>query len=334
VPGASHGTPVSIEVVDDPNTPMDEMSRLGALRASGLLDTPAEERFDRITRMAQRLLNVPIALISLVDEDRQWFKSRQGLELKETPRAFSFCAHAITGDDVFHVADAGADARFADNPLVLGDPNIRFYAGCPISAPDGSKLGTLCVIDRQPRPLSESDVEALHDLAQMVESEIAQAHTALTDDLTGLSNRRAFALFAQTVLGICGRQGVAATLIYADLDDFKLINDAHGHREGDRAIREAGALLASAFRASDLVARVGGDEFCVLLPGAVSAEVPITRLADLLERRNGAPGARYQLVFSVGRAVFDPKAPVTLSELVDGADAAMYQEKARKRAAR
>ena len=328
------GAPASIEPVDDPETPVDEMRRLGALLASGLLDTPAEERFDRITRMAQRLFNAPFALISLIDEDRQWFKSRQGLEMKETPRAFSFCAHAITGDGVFHVADAVDDARFSENRLVLGNPNIRFYAGCPITGPDGSKLGALCVMDSQPRQLSQSDVEALHDLAGMVEAEIAQAHTALTDHLTGLSNRRAFALFAQTVLGICGRQGVGATLIYADLDDFKVINDTHGYREGDVAIREAAALLESTFRASDVVARVGGDEFCVLLPGAVSAEVPITRLASLLDRRNGAPDVRYHLSFSVGRAVFDPKAPVTLSELVDAADGAMYEEKARKRAAR
>jgi len=242
------------------------------LRASGLLDTPPERRFDRVTRIAQRLFDVPIALISLVDEDRHWFKSRQGLETNETPRAFSFCAQAIAGDEVFQVTDAGVDARFADNPLVLGDPNIRFYAGAPITAPDGSKLGTLCVIDRRPRHLSPSDVEALQDLAEMVEAEVAQAHSAVTDELTGLANRRGFRLFGQTVLGICGRQGMAAILVYADLDDFKRINDTLGHAEGDRAIREAAELLAATFRASDVLARIGGDEFCVLLTGAGSAD--------------------------------------------------------------
>ena len=307
------------------------MRRLGALRASGLLDTPAEERFDRITRMAQRLFDVPIALVSLVDEDRQWFKSRQGLEIKETPRAFSFCAHAIEGEVAFQVADAGADMRFSENPLVLGDPHIRFYAGCPIAAPDGSKLGTLCVIDRQPRLLSESAVAVLRDLADMVEGEVALAHTALTDDLTGLTNRRGFALFGDTVLGICGRQGAPVTLVYADLDDLKWINDTFGHREGDRAIRSAAELLASTFRSSDVVARVGGDEFCVLLTAVRSADVPIARLSQRLDDRNRAPEARYPIVFSVGRAVFDPGAPVSLAELVYAADAAMYEEKARKR---
>lgn len=323
-----------MEPVEDPIPPADEMRRLVALRASGLLDTPAEERFDRVTRMAQRLFDVPIALISLVDEDRQWFKSRQGLDAKETPRAFSFCAHAIGGNEVFQVDDAGADVRFADNPLVVGDPNIRFYAGAPITAPDGSRLGTLCVIDRQPRHLSDGDVEALQDLAQMVEVEVAQAHTALTDELTGLSNRRGFGLFGQTVLGICGRQALAATLVYADLDDFKLINDTRGHREGDRAIQEAARLLESTFRASDVVARVGGDEFCVLLTGANSADEPIARLHEQLDSRNRAADARYRLAFSLGRAAFDPEAPLSLGELMDAADMAMYAEKMRRRGSR
>ena len=147
--------PETMGAMTDPATPLEEVRRLAALRAAGLLDTPPEERFDRVTRLAQRLFGVPIALISLADEDRQWFKSRQCLDVEETPRAFSFCAHAIDADDVFEVQDAGADARFVDNPLVTGDTNIRFYAGCPIAGPDGSRLGTLCVIDRRPRHLTE-----------------------------------------------------------------------------------------------------------------------------------------------------------------------------------
>lgn len=177
----------------------------------------------------------------------------------------------------FQVADTGADVGFADNPLVVGDPNIRFYAGCPITAPDGSKLGTLCVIDRQPRQLSQLDVRALRDLAEMVEAEVAQAHTALTDELTGLSNRRGFGLFAQTVLGICARQRLEATLVYAGLEDFKQSTTASAPAKGDRAIREAAELLASTFRASDVVARVGGDGFCILLTGGGTADEKVRR---------------------------------------------------------
>lgn len=154
----------------------DESRRLDALRALHLLDTPAEERFDHITRIAQHIFKVPMTVISLVDKDRQWFKSRQGLEATETPRDISFCGHAIQNADTMVVSDASADARFADNPLVTGDPHIRFYAGRPLATPDGNRVGTLCLMDRQPRPFSESDNAVLADLAKMVEHEL----TALT----------------------------------------------------------------------------------------------------------------------------------------------------------
>ncbi|MGI9023352.1 MAG: GGDEF domain-containing protein [Acidimicrobiales bacterium] len=176
-------------------------------------------------------------------------------------------------------------------------------------------------------------MQALQDLAEMVEAEVGQAHTALTDDLTGLSNRRGLGLFGQTVLDIGAHRKLAATLVYADLDDFKRINDSFGHGEGDRAIQEAAELLASTFRSSDVVARVGGDEFCVLLTGAGSDEVPVSRLHAQVDSRNRSPGARYPLGFSVGRAVFDPEAPLTLDELLNAADSAMYAEKRHKRAA-
>jgi hypothetical protein len=132
----------------------DEVVRLAELRSLGLLDDESEERFDRVTRLAQRLFDVPIALVSLIDEDRQWFGSVQGLDVRETPREVSFWAHAIHGDDVFHVPDATADARFADNPLVLGDPQIRFYAGAPISGPRRLQAGN--AVHHRPQPASPS----------------------------------------------------------------------------------------------------------------------------------------------------------------------------------
>lgn len=152
--------------------PADEKRRLADLRDLSLLDTPPEERFDRITRIAQRVFKVPIALVSLVDRDRQWFKSRQGLAAAETPRDVSFCAHTILGHDIMVVPDAKLDPRFQDNPLVSGDPFIRFYAGCPLNMKEGRKAGTLCVIDRKPRSLSPADFELLSDLASLVEDEL------------------------------------------------------------------------------------------------------------------------------------------------------------------
>jgi len=156
----------------EPEIPANEQERLAALRALQLLDTPPEERFDRITRLAQRLFNVPIALVSLVDGHRQWFKSRQGLDATETPRNISFCGHAILNDGVFYVPNAAADARFRDNPLVAGPPDIRFYAGAPLSSPDGHRVGTLCIIDRKPQDLSEEDLRTLCDLGRWVEEEL------------------------------------------------------------------------------------------------------------------------------------------------------------------
>jgi PAS domain S-box-containing protein len=154
--------------------PPDESDRLQSVRALGLLDTPAEERFDRIARLARSLLGAPIALISLIDEKRQWFKSRQGLsDASQTPRAVSLCAHAILGPDIFEVPDTALDERFRDNPLVVGGPRARFYAGVPIAAPDGRRVGTLCVIDCKPRRLTEDESRSLKDLAVLVENELA-----------------------------------------------------------------------------------------------------------------------------------------------------------------
>jgi diguanylate cyclase (GGDEF)-like protein/PAS domain S-box-containing protein len=138
-----------------------------------VLDTAAEERFDRITRLTCRLLGTPIALVSLVDDDRQWFKSRQGLAATETPRDISFCGHAIAHPTTMIVSDALEDERFFDNPLVTGAPSIRFYAGRPISSPGGHRVGTLCAIDRKPRQLSPEELQSLDDLACLVEDELS-----------------------------------------------------------------------------------------------------------------------------------------------------------------
>ncbi|NBD12704.1 GAF domain-containing sensor histidine kinase [Corallococcus silvisoli] len=155
-----------------PPTPADEPRRLQALRSLCLLDTPPHERFDRIVRAASHLFRVPIALVSLVDEGRQWFKARQGLSALETPRELSFCGHAILSPATFVVPDALRDPRFHDNPLVLGAPFVRFYAGHPLRAGDGSRVGTLCLIDSQPRDFSDADRAALVDMAGWAEVEL------------------------------------------------------------------------------------------------------------------------------------------------------------------
>jgi anti-sigma regulatory factor (Ser/Thr protein kinase) len=149
-----------------------EEGRLRALRQYKILDTKPEQAFDDLTLIASQICGVPIALISLVDEDRQWFKSRVGIEVQETSRSVSFCAHAIQEQGIFTVADALNDARFRDNPLVQGDPHIRFYAGAPISIQDGYALGTLCVIDYVPRQLTPDQSNALQALQRQVTAQL------------------------------------------------------------------------------------------------------------------------------------------------------------------
>lgn len=158
-----------------PTLPANEAERLRALRDTGLLDTLAEARFDRITLTAQKLFSVPIALFSLVDEDRVWFKSGQGVDAPQTIRGVSFCGHAILEEGVFCVDDALEDPRFAGNPLVVDHPQIRFYAGCPVHSPSGLPIGNLCVIDHLPRRFSSADRHALTDLARMLEGEVHRA---------------------------------------------------------------------------------------------------------------------------------------------------------------
>jgi GAF domain-containing protein len=148
--------------------PRNESERLRALRSYKILDTKPDDRFDELTQLAAIICGVPISLITLIDADRQWFKSKVGLDLQETPRAQAFCTHAIMQPQMFVVPDAAKDERFANNPLVTGEPHIRFYAGSPLATADGHLLGTMCVIDRQPRTLTDEQKRALELLGRQV----------------------------------------------------------------------------------------------------------------------------------------------------------------------
>lgn len=152
--------------------PDNEEQRLQALRDLLILDTSREERFDRITQFAQFEFDIPIVVISLVDEDRQWFKSTVGIDACSTSRDVAFCSHAILQDQIMVVEDATKDERFFDNPLVLNEPRIRFYAGAPLALPTGEKLGTLCLIDQKPNTLDEVDLSILSSLRKLVMEEL------------------------------------------------------------------------------------------------------------------------------------------------------------------
>jgi len=319
-----------------PSVPQNESGRLASLRALSVLDTPPEARFDCLTRMARRIFDVPIALVSLVDENRQWFKSRDGLEARETPRAISFCGHAILDDGLFVIPDAIQDDRFADNPLVADAPHIRFYAGCPLRSFDGQKLGTLCILDRKPRSFSEPDRQALRDLAEMAERELAALQLATLDDLTGIANRRGFLRQAHSLLNLCARQKIPAVLVFIDLDNFKPINDRFGHTEGDRALARFVEHIKRRYRDSDLMARLGGDEFVVLFTNATRevAEDLVARLADELDREEEARRHGYRLSFSYGIVEFDPSRHRDVDALLAEGDAMMYVLKRKRKTLR
>lgn len=308
-----------------------ESQRVHKLHSLNILDTPAEQRFDRITRLAKRLFNVSISLVTLLDEDRQWFKSKVGIDIDETPREDAFCNQTIKGDQTLVTLDASKDPLFQDNPFVTGQPYIRFYAGYPIKAPSGEKLGSLCVIDDKPRSFTENDHQLLHELGLMVEEEIAANLMLIEDHLTGLLNRRGFEYRAQHLLDLCQMQGLTAALIYFDLDNFKAINDNEGHLAGDDALKQFALLLQNNFRESDLLGRIGGDEFVALTinqNGDADQQV-MHRLGAAVAAYNSNISETQRLQFSYGIATTHDRGDYELQQLYNKADQAMYQNKRR-----
>jgi diguanylate cyclase (GGDEF)-like protein len=257
--------------------PQNEGERLTALADMCILDTGWSAEFDIFPELASKLFAAPMAAISLVDAERQWFKASVGLADSETPRAVSFCAHAILRpEEAFCIPDAALDPRFADNPLVTGALGLRFYAGAPIFGPDGHVLGTLCVLDRAPRLMGDAlraELRQLEQLAVGVGSALKlhvvaeeRRHMGMTDTLTGLTNRGGFhhglrAALARRMLA----SGYSVGLLLVDLDHFKAINDLFGHAAGDAALCEVARRIAAAMRERDLRGRLEGNAFAVVV---------------------------------------------------------------------
>lgn len=277
-----------------------EQRRLRELHSLDILDTAFEERFDRYTGLLASLFDFPICLVSLVDDDRQWFKSARGLDIRETERDVSFCAHALAHSEAFVVPDTRADPRFMNNPLVTGDPFIRFYAGAVIHSPQGLPLGTLCLLDREPRAFNERDCKHLRQFADLVEHELAYNHelkkireaaesAALTDALTGLTNHHLFEDRVEQMVQLAlVKKNLHFTVLHINVVDFLRVNRSLGREAGDALLRELAQRLRELCPTDGAVSRLHADHFSMVAPQtddeSESLDLLISRLARALSR--------------------------------------------------
>ncbi len=299
----------------EPKTPENEAERLETLRRLNILDTPRHDRFDRYTRISTRIFNVPMAMISLVDADRQWFKSTAGFDAEETPRDVSFCGHAILGDDVFEVRNARRDPRFRNNPLVVEQPHVSFYAGAPLEAPNGHKLGTLCLIDRVPRRLDDEEKRMLKNLADMVVAEMIN----YVDTDTGLEKRNSL-LLAGAKCFAAAREKNAFSLLLFDLTE---VTEAGNGRDQQAAQDKAFAnLLRRHFPQAESVAALGREDFCVLVRNDDDADQAWAIDAVCTAAREQIfPGPQFaDFNALVGRIDYDPEKYASFIDMLYQAD--------------
>ena len=334
--------------MEPPKIPDNESRRMTALKKLNILDTPIQESFERITRITKALFDVPIVSFTLVDSDRQWFKSVQGLDLCEGPRKISFCGHVINQDELFIINDTHLDPRFADNPYVTGEPHIRFYAGYPVHAEDGSKIGSLCLIDTKPRDFKDSDLTQLKDMAAMIENELSskrartiqdQLHDelaqakkqAMVDGLTRLWNRSGIEELMKKQMALAEQNKENFGLAIIDIDNFKSINDTYGHNAGDSILRAVAKRLLRGYRSTDSVGRWGGEEFLVIMDGNTEAD----NFFDAAERARNVISSepitfdnlKITITVTTGLSSFNWETPCEIVKLVGAADQALYEGK-------
>jgi hypothetical protein len=274
-------------------TDLGEQARQRALDALRTLDTPHEQAFDDIVRLARDICGVPIALISLVDRDRQWFKAQEGLDVRETPRDVAFCDHAIRDPgQLMEVPDAGLDRRFSANPLVTGAPHIRFYAGAPLVTPEGEALGTVCVIDHQPRSLSAAQRGSLEALARLAVALLVARRRDLETIRAGLD--QGLAARGGRDAGAPSGYGVAILQprVARALDDGS----------GVALLVRVAASLEPLLTADEVLSGHGGHELILMMPGGGDASARLATLEAALNDGSGA-GAAEPLPVAVGLGI-------------------------------
>lgn len=271
-----------------------EEHRLAAVLRYDILDSGPEAEFDRVVRLTAQICEAPMAVLSFHDRERAWFKANQGFPYEELPRQAALCRHVVRYDHFCLAADTLAQDPFMRERLVLQAPHLRFFAGAPLRSPDGYVLGALSVYDTQPRPeFGPAEVQAIEDLAEvaldLLHLRIANRHLAemaTIDELTGVANRRRFLELAEAELVRSVRYDTPVSLVLIDLDGFKQINERIGNAGGDAALRHAATVFGLVARRPDIVGRVGGAEFAVIMPqtNALDAARGAERLRERLIR--------------------------------------------------
>ena len=343
-----------------PDKPANEALRLEALYRYRILDSEREKSFDDLVAIAKALCGTTMGAVTLLDGERQWFKSIQGIDAAENLRSESMCGHAILRPhEIMVVEDAREDIRFHDNPVVTGDPHVRFYAGAPLISSDGLPLGTLCVFDARPQRLDAARAEALAALSRQVmlvmelrrfaldiqkhmlerddyERLLSEYHDVLlaqnadlaeqsrTDVLTGLPNRRALAAALDEAVQTVDGQPRQSCVALVDIDHFKRINDFQGHATGDRVLAELGVLLRSHFAGRGMAARYGGEEFVALLPDVDLRTAELQ--CEFLRVAVGNLPLGFPVTVSIGLAQHRPGE--SSEQTLARADAALYRAKA------
>jgi len=325
--------------------------KLAQLQESTYFCTPIEERFERITRLARRALKVPVAAITFLNEEKQWFKSVAGWAVTELPNDQSLCPITLAAGEMTIFEDTLKEAAVSQHPLVTMGPQFRFYAGFPITDENEELCGTFCVFDQKPRRFSTTDQATLMDLAGLTQREILgermrSAHVSLTaklgaarresmmDPLTRLWNRRGAAVMLKAALNDTHEHGSNLGIAILDLDTFKRINDTHGHQVGDEVLRKTALRLIQGLRTDDAACRIGGDEFLLIMKDSDSEMVKTMSeriCRQLAETPISTRHGDIRISTSVGYAVRAGNEDESVDQLIERADQALLKSKAQGR---